>query len=201
VRRLAVTLIAATVAAVGCGGGGGDETQPPPPPKERVETVDKLPNLPDRWKRYENRRGGFVVGLPPGWKASDRDRGPTSLIRSYDRLVAISISPDRTDEALGIDLDEFAARATAALPGLEGAAQPSDPKPYKHRYSAVQSTLEARDAESGVNERVSLIVIRRDHLVTFTVVIAANADRRARSSERLAREVVATLRSRPPSSG
>ncbi len=194
---MAVTLITAAVAAVGCG--GDDETQPPPPPDERVETGDKLPRLPDRWERYENRPGGFVVGLPPGWKASDRDRGPTSLIRSNDRLVAISISPDRTDAALGIDLDQFAARATAALPGLQGAAEPSDPKPYKHRYNAVQSTLDAKDAESGVKERVSLIVIRRDHVVTFTVVIAANADRRARPSERLAREVVATLRSRPPS--
>jgi hypothetical protein len=199
-RRLAVTLIVVAVAAVGCGG-DDDETQPPPPPQEPVETVHKLPKLPDAWKRYENRRGGFVVGLPPGWKASDRDRGPTSLIRSYDRLVAISISPDRTDEALGIDLDQFAARATAALPGLEGAARPSDPKPYKHRYNAVQSTLDAKDAESGVKERVSVIVIRRDDVVTFTVVIAANADRRARPSERLAREVVGTLRSRPPSSG
>ena len=198
-QRLAVTLIAAVLAVVGCG--GDDDEKQPPPPTERVETVDKLPKLPDRWKRYENRRGGFVVGLPPGWKASDRDRGPVSLIRSYDRLVAISISPDRTDEALGIDIDQFAARATAALPGLEGAAQPSDPRPYKHRYEAVQSTLEAKEADSGVKQRVSLIVIRRDHVVTFTAVIAANADRRARPSERLARKVVATLRSRPPSSG
>jgi hypothetical protein len=200
-RRGLALLVTITVATAGCGGDGSEDETTPPPPRERVETVDKLPKLPDRWKRFENRRGGFVVGLPPGWTTSDRDRGPTSLVRSYDRLVAISISPDRTPEALDLDLEDFATRAADALPGLEGGSRPSPPKPYEHRYEAVRTTLEGKGAKSGVRQRVSLIVLRRDQLATFTVVIATSADRRARPSERLANRVVATLRSRPPASG
>jgi hypothetical protein len=198
-RRCALALLVAiSVAAAGCGGDDSEDTSVPPPPSERAETVQKLPKLPDGWKRYENRRGGFVVGLPPGWKASKRDREPTSLIRSYDRLVAISISPDRTPEGLDLDLDQFATRAIDSLSGLERRASPSAPRAYEHRYEAVRSTVEGKESDSGVRQRVSVIVLRRDLLVTFTVVIAANADQRARPSERLAGEVVATLRSRPP---
>jgi hypothetical protein len=200
-RGLAV-LVALALAVAGCGGDDSEDESPPPPPKERIETVHKLPKLPDDWKRYENRRGGFVVGLPPGWKAPDRDRGPTSLIRSYDRLVAISISPDRASDALDLDLEEFATRALEALPGLEvDLSRPSPPKPYEHRYEAVRTTVEGKGSESGVRQRISLIVLRRDALVTFTVVIAASTDKRAQPSERLANKVVATLRSRPPSAG
>jgi hypothetical protein len=200
-RRGLALLVAVTVAAGGCGGDDSDDTSVPPPPTERLETVDKLPKLPDGWKRYENRRGGFVVGLPPGWKASQRDRGPTSLIRSYDRLVAISISPDRTPAALDLDLDQFATRAVDALSGLERRSRASAPRAYEHRYEAVRSTVEGKESDSGVRQRVSVTVLRRDHLATFTVVVAANADKRARPSERLAGEVVATLRSRPPTTG
>jgi hypothetical protein len=200
VRRLALALLVGLAVPVGaCGDDDSANETTPQPEVRRVETVDKLPRLPDGWKRYENRRGGFVVGLPPGWKAEGHDT--TALIRSYDRLVAISISPDRGEDAFAVDLDSFTTRTMAALPGLDPSAQPSAPKPYEHHYEAVRSTVEAKETESGVEQRVSVITIRRDHLVTFTVVVAANAAKRARASERLAQKVVATLRSRPPAAG
>jgi hypothetical protein len=200
VRRAAALLFVAAIVVAGCGGSdSGDETTPtPPPPKQRhAEDADPLPELPAGWKPYLNRPGGFAVGLPPGWKASRKGTG--SLIRSFDRLVAVSISPDRTPDAQDLDLDEFATRASLALPGVTADTQPSDPKSYDHHYDAVESKYEAKDQRSGVKQRDSLIVIRRDHLVTFTVLIAASADPQARPAEELARKVVATLRSQPPS--
>jgi hypothetical protein len=192
VRRAAVLLsVAAIVAAAGCGSDSSDE-QPPEP--RHAEDADPLPNLPPGWKPYLNRGGGFAVGLTPGWQAS-RD-GSGSLIRSFDRLAAVSISPDRTPDAEDLGLDEFATRALRALPDV---SRPSGPRPYDHHYDAVESNYVVTDGDSGVEQRNSLIVIRRDHLVTFTVLIASNADPRARPAEQLARKVVATLRSQPPS--
>jgi hypothetical protein len=112
--------------------------------------------------------------------------------------VAISISADRTADAQDIDLEQFATRALIALPGVRSGGQPSNPKPYDHRYDGVESKLD-NESSGGVRQRISLIVLRRDRLVTFTVVVAANADRRARPAERLAHEVISTLRSQPPS--
>jgi hypothetical protein len=197
VRRAAALLLVAAIAAPGCGSDSSDEPRPPPPKHHHAEDADPLPKLRPGWKPYLNRAGGFAVGLPPGWKASRKGTG--SLIRSFDRLVAVSISPDRTPEAQELRLDSFATRALLALPGVTAETQPSDPKPYDHHYDAVQSKYEAKDQKSGVKQRNSLIVIRRDHLVTFTVLIAASADPQARPAEELVRKVVATLRSQPPS--
>jgi hypothetical protein len=197
VRRAAALLIVAAIVAAGCGGSEDSTDTSTTTLRHHAEDADPLPDLPTGWKPYLNRAGGFAVGLPPGWKASRK--GTSSLIRSFDHLVAVSISPDRTPDAQSLGLDTFATRALLALPGVNAGTQPSDPKPYDHHYDAVQSNYEATDQKSGVEQRNSLIVIRRDHLVTFTVLIAANADPAARPAEEVARKVVATLRSQPPS--
>jgi hypothetical protein len=191
VALLAFALVAA-LALAACGDSGNDEPASKP---RAVETADELPKLPPDWKPHVNRGGGFVIGLPAGWKADDH--GTSTLVRSYDRLVAVEIVPDRTDEALELGLAQFATRALGALSGLEAGAQPSEPRPYKHHYAAVESKLESRNAGTGIRQRISLIVIRRDHLATFTVVIAANADSASRPAERLAHRVIASLRSQP----
>ena len=71
------------------------EPPPPPPPKE---TIDHLGGLPDDFEGWVNRAGGFAFAAPRGWKVDDRAKG--SLVRSFDRLVALSIVPDRSSEAL-----------------------------------------------------------------------------------------------------
>ena len=45
---------------------------------------------------------------------------------------------------------------------------------------------------------MSVIVLRRDELATVIAVVAANAKPAAKESMRLARKVVATIRTRPP---
>jgi hypothetical protein len=194
VRRAAALLIIAAIAFAGCGGSDTTE-QSTTTQRHHSEDADPLPDLPAGWKPYLNRVGGFAVGLPPGWKAARKGTG--SLLRSFDRLVAVSISPDRTPDADELPLDRFATRALLALPGVGAGVQPSDPKPYDHHYDAVKSTFETK--ASAIKLRDTLIVIRRDHLVTFTILIAANADAAARPAEEVARKVVATLRSQPPS--
>src|SRR5688572_20394655 len=93
-ERAIASLAALCVLAFGA---CGEDDEPAPPQRPR-ETVDKLPELPPDWKPYVNRQVGFAIGRPPGWRAEHR--GGSTLLRSPDRLVAVSISADRTLEAV-----------------------------------------------------------------------------------------------------
>jgi hypothetical protein len=44
----------------------------------------------DSFERWVNRAGGFAFAAPRGWKVDDAAKG--SLVRSFDRLVALSTS-------------------------------------------------------------------------------------------------------------
>lgn len=192
-RTLAALLLAITFAACG---GSDDEPEPAPAPEPAPrETVDELPRLPDRWSAYVNRRGGYALGLPPGWSA-DRRRAST-LIRSFDRLVAISVGSDRSDGGLEVPTSDYAARAAEALPGFEDGLRLKGMWRFDHRYDAARVKAEGV-AAGGIDQELSVIVLRRDRIATLTIVIAANAKPAARRSNRLARQVVETLRSRPP---
>jgi len=191
----AAVLTGLALALGACDDGGGDAEPPeptpqPPPP----ETIHRVPDLPDRWEVHVNRAAGFAFGLPPGWRA--RDRGIQTLVRSFDRLTAVSIVPDRTVDAIELPLDDFAGRAFAALGGFAGQLEPAAKRPIAHRYRAVELRTTATADETGIRQRVRLIVIRRGRQVTFTVVIASNVDG-GRASERIAERTVRTLRSRP----
>jgi hypothetical protein len=195
-RRAAAGLLAcaALLAATGCGGSDDEADEPAPRPRP-VETAEKPPKLPQGWDEYVNRAGGFALGLPPGWKA--KRRGVSTQIQSYDRLVVMAITPDRTSEAIELEPDESATRTVVALPGFADELEPGDPRPFKHRYQGAEVRAAARTADRGVEERVRVIVLRRPRLAVFTVVIAANAERRSRPAERLALRAIGTLRSQP----
>ena len=197
-RRAAVavaSLLALTLAA--CGGSPDvstttTATRPQPAPKE---TRDPLPDRPREWQRYVNERGGYALLLPRGWKPAPD--GPRTLIRSYDRLVAISIAPDRTADGLATPTSDYAANTAADLRGFAHGFEIEGRRPLKRHYDAVEVYGSGRSRE-GVRQRASVIVLRRDRVVTVTVVLAANARPAARESVRLARRAISTLRTRPP---
>jgi hypothetical protein len=198
-ERGALAALAAAVILAGCGGSGDDETtttttRSVPPPRE---TIDHVPKLPASWHKYVNERGGFALGLPRGWEASSN--GPTALVRSFDRLVAISIAPDRRAEALDDPLDEVADLTAEALTGFRGELELKPVRDCEHRYECAE--VRARGtAKGGVKQRLQVIVLRRDGVAQLTAVIAANAKKSADESLHLAKRVVATLRTRPPES-
>jgi hypothetical protein len=203
-RIATLGLCAATIAVAACGGGDSTDsstttttttTKPPgPPPKE---TRDPLPNRPHEWKRYVNDRGGFALLLPRGWNPNTR--GTSTLIRSFDRLVAISIVADRSRAGLETPIADYARSTAKSLRGFNHPPRILGSRPFKHRYEAVEASGAARSA-GGIDQRVSVIALRRDDLVTITAVLAANAKRAARHSERIGRRVIETVRSRPPQS-
>jgi hypothetical protein len=189
--RLAALAVAgaALIALPGC----GTEVEPPEP--RVAETVHRVPDLPAGWRAHVNTAGGYAFGLPRGWRASDH--GARTEVRSYDRLVAITINADRTDEAIALDPAEFAAAALAAAPGYEEPLAPGPPREFEHRYEGSQVTAGGTAKATGLKLDVSEIALRRDETAVLTALIAANARPQARGSRRLAERVIGTLRSRP----
>jgi hypothetical protein len=205
-RRLFVTRAAAlalllTIVLAGCGGSDESSTTtttttttppPNPPPKE---TRDPLPDRPQDWERFINERGGYALLLPRGWEA--KSEGPQTLIRSFDRLVAISIAPDRSAAARATAINDYATNTGDRLRGFKGGFEPKGMRPLKHRYEAVEVYGSGRSRD-GVDQKASVIVLRRGEVATLTAVLAANAKPAARQSVRLARRSIGTLRTRPP---
>ena len=196
--RLFAAALLIAVALAGCG--GDDEsssttttTAPEPPPKE---TRDALPDRPQDWEPYANAQGGYALLLPRGWEA-EAD-GPQTLIRSFDRLVAISIAPDRSQAARETAIEDYATNTADELRGFEEGFEGKGMRPFEHRYEGVEvfGTGTSRD---GVDQKASVIVLRRDEVATLTVVLAANARPGARESVRIAERAISTLRTRPPS--
>lgn len=195
-RRALAMVIAATALAGATGCGEKEEPARSTPVPVPAETADPLPKLPDSWQPYVDRAAGFAIGLPPRWKVSGNADGAT--IRSFDELVVLSISPDRSQGGLAVAVDEYAARVARALPGYRDQIELSKARPFGHNYDGVQVRATATAKATGVEQDIAVIVMRREGLATFTLVIAANAKPKAQESRELAERVAATLRTRPP---
>lgn len=194
-RLATVAALLALSPLAACGGGDDGDDEPEPPPPRPVETVHKLPKLERGWKPHLNRSAGVAAGRPPGWAANSR--GPTTIMRSPDRLIAITVTIDRTDESLEIPVEQFALRTTRAIPGFEGELEPSEPRPFKGRYRGVEVTSVGVSAKNGVRQRVRVIVLRRPRLATIVAVIAANTKLKRKGDARDATKVVRTISTRP----
>src|SRR4051794_32287873 len=94
--RLAATAGLAAVSAIAAAGCGDSDKPLPPVAPTQPEQTDRPARLPGGWKRLVNRRAGFSVGIPPGWKGSGA-QGAT-LVRSGDRLMAVSHTADRSPD-------------------------------------------------------------------------------------------------------
>ena len=170
--------------------GGGDDTTPAERPREKA---DKLPKLPEGWKPYVDRRVGLAIGRAPGWLA--RTRGRSVLLRSPDRLVAISISADRTVEAVEFPLDDFVVDAAGALPGYRR-LKVGRPRPFTAKYPA--RSVRATGIENGVRQSMLFVALRRKGLVTYPVLVARNDETRSVYYYDEGLRIVRTLRGRPP---
>lgn len=191
--RRALPLLAAAALLAGCGEEAGDD----PTGARPTESADELPELPRGWETHRNAAGGFALGRPPGWSAADR--GPVTRLASPDELVAMTITADRTDEALELEPGEFATATLAALPGYREPLEPGEAAPFDHRYRAARASATGVAERSGVRQRVVVVALRRGELATVTAVIAANAERPTGGAVRDALRALRTLRTRPVS--
>jgi hypothetical protein len=190
-----VLVVALALATAAC---GSDETTTPPSPPE---TPQALPKLPKRWDAHGDRSIGYKIGIPPGWQVSRSRTGrvKAALIRSPDHLVAVTLVAARDPGSLAVPLDEFATSALAALPGFETRLQPSTPRPFRRTpFAAVQTVATGTTKARGIKERTTLVVLRREGIVNYSVAIVENAQRsRSAKSRAVALKMMHTLRDQP----
>jgi hypothetical protein len=178
------------------GGGCGDDN--PSDTVPQAETPQELPKLPKRWQEHRDETIGFAIGKPPGWEV--KPSRMAALIRSPDHLVAVTIVANRDREALDVPLEEFATDALAALPGFKTQLKPSQPRPFTETpldavWTAATGTTKGRE----IQERATLLVLRREDTVNFTVAVVENASHgHSRKNREVALRMVGTLRDLPP---
>jgi hypothetical protein len=166
-------------------------TTPPP------EVAQKLPKLPPGWKAHRDRSVGYAIGIPPAWQL--QGHGGKVLIRSPDHLVALTLAVDRNGAALELPTRQFATRALAALPGFRARLQPAKPKQFEGTpLDAVETTATGTTKRGKLKERATVVVLRQDAVVNYTVAIVANAERGSAAIDRaFALKMVKTLRDQP----
>jgi hypothetical protein len=185
------SLILLAAGGGGCGGDSGTSTT------TRAEVAQNLPKLPSGWRAHRDDAVGFALGVPPGWKV--RARGGKVLIRSPDHLVAVTLAVDRNGDALELPPAEFATRALAALPGFRARLRPSPPNRFGGTpLRAVETTAAGTPKRSRLKERATVLVLRRDDVVNYTVAIVANAEQAAGAIDlAMALQMARTIRDQP----
>jgi hypothetical protein len=189
---IAVLLVAVAVAASGCGG-GSTTTSTNAAPKE---VAQKLPKLPVGWKERRDRSVGYAIGVPTGWEVGGH--GGRVLFRSPDHLVAVTLTADRNPAAFEVPLDRFATQALGALPGFKLPLEPSKPEPFDGTPLKAVETAASGAQAGGLKERATLVVLRRDHIVNYTVAVLENAEHPGSALDRaVALRMIRTLRDQP----
>ena len=170
----------------------------------KPETAESVGKLPPGWTVTRNAAQGFELGSPPGWREGRAclrggTRAPTTTVMcSPDELVTLTISADRTNEALEIDPVDFAARTLTGLgEGYKNGLEPGKAKPVKGHYGGAEVSATGTALGTAVRQDVTVVVVRRESVANFTAVIAANAEQPTAPAVKLAEHALRTLRSQP----
>jgi hypothetical protein len=161
---LLVAALLAGFAAAGCG--EEDEfTGSPNPAKERTDPPAKPP---PGWRTFKNPRAGFTLSIPPGWPA--RARGSATLIRSDDRLVAVTVAADRSEAARTAPPRRYAQRTFRALPGFRNLKLDTLHKVGGSPYASAQVDGAGTLRKRRQRQRITVAAFQRPRRVTYTVV-------------------------------
>jgi hypothetical protein len=154
----------AALATAGCGDDEKFEGSPDP----ATERSDRPAEPPPGWRTLANRRAGFTVSIPDDWAA--RTRSSATLIRSSDRLVAVTVAADRSEPGRRTRPLAYARRAFRALPGFRrlraGRGRRVARSPYPTGRVDGAGTLAGRRQR----QRITVAAFRRPGRVTYTVV-------------------------------
>lgn len=195
--RTPVLFLAMVCIALPACGSEEEDAEPVAPVVDRKkETRQRPPDLPPGFERHVSRHNGLEFGRPPGWKVTKR--GSATLLIAPDELVVMSLSADRTDEAVAADTEQLAVDTFAALEGYKGKLEPSKPRKWGHPYEAYQVRGDAVAKKTDVRQRLRVFVLEREGRTVVTAVIAENSKEKAPDEVRQAYQALRTLRTRPP---
>ena len=167
-------------ALVGCGDdsdsndGGGDA------PVERADDPRSSRTAGSRSRT----RPPASPSASPGWSEEAQKGGQGTVLRSPDKLVAVSISADRSAGALALDPEDFASQTAKALAsgnggkGSEGVGKveigPSQKADSPYEGATVGAVARSDD---GSREGIEIAVLRRPEVAVYVLVARGNADR------------------------
>jgi hypothetical protein len=188
-------LVAAPIALVGVLGCGEEEefTGSPDPATERTDPPAKPPS---GWRTFANRRAGFTLSVPPGWTA--RARSSATLIRSSDRLLAVTVAADRSEAGRTTQPRQYARRAFRALPGFERLRASAVRRVPRSPYPSARVDGKGTLADRGQRQRITVAAFRRPERATYTVVAFSAPVGRAPAHAGELQLLLASLRARPP---
>lgn len=193
--RAPASLLATLAVALACAGCGEDDDfgGSPDPATERS---DRPADPPPGWRTFANRRAGFTISVPREWSA--RTRKSATLIRSSDRLLAVTVAADRSEPGRTTPPRRYARQAFAALPTFRAARATSTGgvrgSPYPNARVDGRGTL----AGTGQRQHITVAAFRRPGRVTYTVVaFSARVGSRPVHAVPL-RTLLASLRARAP---
>jgi hypothetical protein len=111
--------------------------------------------------------------------------------------VVVSVSADRTSDALELPLDDYAKQVADGLAsqGFDQ-LQVAEPEPTDSAYEAVSVTATGIRTGSGVPQRLEVVIVRRPDLAAYPVLIASSTGAPPRELARAATSV-SSLRGRP----
>ena len=185
--------VACAALAGGCGGGGSGEASAPATTPERGDPPARTPK---GWTRLVNGRAGFSVAIPPGWKTR-RARG-TTIVRSGDRLLAVSITADRSLEGRHLRPALYAKRLVRALPGYRG-LRVGRPLPVRRaHYPAASVSARGVFRRTHVRQAIRSVVLQRRGRATYALVFFRKAKAPAALYAPAEAGMVRTFRARAP---
>ncbi len=164
----ATALLVAALLAGFTGSGCGEEDEFAGSPNPAREHSDPPAKPPAGWRTFTNRRAGFTLSIPPGWPA--RARGSATLIRSSDRLVAVTVAADRSEAARTARPRRYARRTFRALPGFRNLKVNAVRKVNDSPYSSARVDGAGTLAERRQRQHITVAAYQRPHRVTYTVV-------------------------------
>ncbi len=162
------TLLVAALLAGLAGAGCGEEDEFAGSPNPARERSDPPAKPPTGWRTFANRRAGFTLSVPPAWPA--RARGSATLIRSSDRLVAVTVAADRSEAARTTPPRRYALRTFRALPGFRNLKPGSLRKVRGSPYPSARVDGAGTLAERRQRQHITVAAYGRPHRVTYTVV-------------------------------
>ena len=161
-----------------------------------VERADRPADPPPGWRTVRNAAAGFTISAPQAWQATESRR--RTLIRSDDRLVAISISADRTVPGRELPAKPYARRTIRTLPRFTGVVRRRVTRVPGSRYESALLGATGTVSPSDLSQRISVAIYRRPGRVTYGVLVFRNAGVKPRFHDRTIDRMLRSFRAQPP---
>lgn len=168
-------------------------TTPAPTAEVPLAPAGPEPRLPEGWRRVRDQRGGFSVGLPPGWSARRSDG--TLVLRSGDRTLAIALGADRSVPGRAASPRAYAREAIESLKGYSKLRSSPSRTVRSAPYPAALATATGTYAATGVKQAITLVALQRRGDATYTLLAFRSAEAPDSPARRVVDRVVDTVHS------